>query len=143
MKESKSRGWLPVVGGLFLAATTTLVVAQNGDRSPKEPSAVQDQIPPEVLRTKEGRQIVERLGMLRRHQSTMGPKHPAFRGLQSEIESIRTQLGLSPTGAGETDRINLDGMEQDELRQLIRRMALRIESLEKRVEALERRFEVF
>jgi hypothetical protein len=34
-------------------------------------------------------------------------------------------------------------MQQDELRQLIRRMALRIESLEKRVEALERRFEVF
>ncbi len=73
----------------------------------------------------------------------MGPKHPAYGGIQSEIESIRQQLGLSPRGTGETDQIDLDGMQQDELRQLIRRMALRIESLEKRVEALERRFEVF
>lgn len=143
MNKLQPRWWLPVAGVLFLAATTTLVVAQNGDRSSNESSAFQDAIPPEVLRTNEGRQKVERLRMLRRHQSTMGPKHPAYAGIQAEIESIRQQLGLSPRGTGETDQINLDGMQEDELRQLIRRMALRIESLEKRVEALERRFEVF
>jgi len=137
LNSLKSR-WIPIAGILLLAATTTLAVAQVGEPGASESAFAEDEIPADALKTEEGRQLADRLRFLRRSQSSMGPKHPAYGGVQAEIDSIRERLGISDASVP-----SLDGMGDPELRQLIRRMALRIDSLEKRVDALERRLEVF
>lgn len=126
--------------------TATLAVAQKREPTQNNPGNFVDEIPEEILQTEEGRRMVERLRFLRRSQQSIGPKHPGFAGIESEIESIRARLGLIPTPGNQVQtevdpQLNQIGDEQ--LRQLIRRMALRIEFLEKRVDSLERRFEIF
>ena len=145
MNELKRR-WLALLGILLVAAMAGLAAAQITDGEVDDAGIVQDRIPPEVLKTEEGRQMAARLKLLRRSQSSLGPKHPAYEGIQGEIDAIRNRLGLGKlkTGGSTFREINaLNTMSDDELRVLIRRMALRIESLERRVDALERRLEVF
>ena len=125
---------------------TTLALAQVGDKDSNQSGNVKDEIPAAALKTEEGRKMVERLDFLRRSEASMGEKHPSLPGIKSEIESIRDRLGISGSGFGgelAPSGQTLNSMSEDELRQLIRRMALRIESLEQRLNALERRLEVF
>lgn len=145
LKNIKTR-WFLIAGILLIASMTSLAVAQVGEKGSGDSGIIQDEIPAEALKTEEGRQLAERLSFLRRSEASMGVKHPAYKGIQSEIESIRERLGirqeqlnssLAPPG------LSIDSMSDEELRQMIRRMALRIESLEKRLDALERRLEVF
>lgn len=146
MLNKLKRRWFSVAVVLCVSAMASFAMAQIQDGEVDGSGVVQDLIPPEVLKTEEGRQLVERLKFLRRSQSSLGPKHPAYDGLQGEINSIRDRLGLGrlKTGGKSFREIDtLDAMSDDELRVLIRRMALRIESLERRVDALERRLEVF
>jgi hypothetical protein len=145
LNELKRR-WLALLGILFVAAMSGLAAAQITDGEVDDSGIVQDRIPAEVLKTEAGRQMAERLKFLRRSQASLGPKHPAYKGIQGEIDAIRSRLGLGKISAGGSTfrEINsLSTLSDDELRVLIRRMALRIESLERRVDALERRLEVF
>ncbi len=145
LKNFKTR-WLSIGGVLLVATMTTLAFAQVRDEASSDSGVVQDEIPADALKTEEGRQMVERLRILRRSQASMGPKHPSFNGIQTEIESIKQRLGMRPEQLNSSlapPSVSLGSMSEDELRQLIRRMALRIESLEKRLDALERRLEVF
>jgi hypothetical protein len=136
--------WLATTGILIVAATTTLAVAQVRDETSRNSAMAVDEIPAEVLQTDAGRRMAERLRVLRNSQSAMGSKHPALKSIEAEIETIRQRLGLEPSGnLGEAAVGAVEAMGDAELRQLIRRMALRIESLEQRVDTLERRLEVF
>jgi hypothetical protein len=141
--------WLPVVGILLVATMTSLAFAQvrdQGSSDSEDSGIVKDFIPADALKTEAGRQLVERLRFLRRTEASMGTKHPAYKGIQAEIESIKERLGMRPEQMNSSlapPNVSLDSMGDDELRQLIRRMALRIESLERRLDALERRLEVF
>ena len=145
--------WLGLTGILLVATMTTLAMAQVGESDSRSNGTssngtgiVKDEIPAAALKTEEGRKMAERLGFLRRSQASMGPKHPAFPGIKAEIETIRDRLGINGSGSGGAlapSGQTLNSMSDDELRQLIRRMALRIESLEQRLYALERRLEVF
>ena len=138
--------WIMVAGTLLIATMTTLACAQVRDERPSDSGIVQDQIPADALKTEEGRRMVERLRFLRRSEASMGSRHPSYQGIKSEIESIKERLGMRPEHLNSSlapPGVSVDSMGEDELRQLIRRMALRIESLEKRLDALERRLEVF
>ncbi len=138
--------WLSIGGVLLLATMTTLAIAQDNESRDSDSGVIQDQIPADALKTAEGRQLADRLRILRRSQASMGTKHPSYNGINAEIESIKERLGIRPEHYNSSltpPGVSLNAMDEDELRQLVRRMALRIESLEKRLDALERRLEVF
>ena len=137
--------WLSIAAGTALClsiATAGLSFAQNGNTKDDGPAVIVDPIPDSVMQTKEGRELATRLKVLRKSQASMGKRHPGQKAVQAEIDSLRRRLGID-TGSDMPIGMSLDTIDDNQMRQLIRRMALRIESLERRVDSLERRLQVF
>ncbi len=132
---------LTVACTLLGATTATIALAQIGDDS-KDAPVILDPVSDSVLKTKQGREMANRLKILRRSQASMGARHPGQKAVQAEIDQLRRRLGID-SGTDMPIGVPLENIDDEDTRQLIRRMALRIESLEKRVDALERRLQVF
>jgi hypothetical protein len=137
---------------VLLISAASMAIAQNPFRSPAEqatPPAVESEIPRGLLLTERGRALAEELKQLRRAEASMGPKHPLLAEVKQQIEAVKEQIEawsprvqqLSP------DRVTplpeaLPEMNDQDLRQLILRMAAKMSQLERRIETLEQRLEV-
>lgn len=136
----------------LVAIMTSWAVAQVGEKEKKtegnsgRSEVFKDEIPADLLNTREGQEIAEKLRNLRRAEARFGPNHPSTQAVQAEIRSLQQRLGILPQQRNSNlapPNVSLNEMSDEQLRILIRRMALRIESLETRLDALERRLEIF
>jgi uncharacterized protein Yka (UPF0111/DUF47 family) len=84
----------------------------------------------------------------------MGAKHPELQAVRKKIAKVTEQLDalaeVAPDARPQTKPAQaaaqmpaIAGMSDDQLRQLIQRMALKIEQLERRIDSLERLNEVY
>ncbi|TWT81129.1 hypothetical protein CA13_25770 [Planctomycetes bacterium CA13] len=142
---------IPFVALLFLAVLTgtqldALTRGQVSElRSSGNDSAVEVDkgVPAEALKTEEGMALVQRLRMLRLSESKLGKAHPSVKSIQAEISAVLKQIkSLAPTAeesAGQSrPQKEIMAMSERELRELVLRMAARIEALDARVVVLER-----
>jgi hypothetical protein len=109
-----------------------------------------DEVPESAMQTELGRQLAARLRHLRRAESTMGQKHPSLRATQDEIAAVKERLAAWGPGAQQGFRTNdqilsnaVRSMNDADLRQLVFRMALKIEQLENRLRQVEEQLEVY
>ena len=137
----------------MLLAAASIAPSQNPFReSPPErqslPSA-ESEIPPALLLTERGRALAEELKQLRRSEASMGPRHPLLAQVRNQIASVKEQIAAwSPRAQQFSEDKSkslpdaLPEMNEQDLRQLILRMAGKIAQLEQRVELLERQMEI-
>ena len=109
-----------------------------------------DEVPEAAMRTELGRQLAARLRHLRRAESRMGPKHPSLQATQDEIAVVKERLAAWGQGAPPESRVNdqnilnaIRATNDAELRQLVFRMALKIEQLENRLRRVEEQLQVY
>lgn len=104
-----------------------------------------DEIPAAALLTDRGRQLADQLRHLRRAKATMGPKHPSYAGVLAQIAKIKKELAAETAAENpllardQPPPKTLAELSDQELRQLILQMAVKIAQLEARIEKLEQR----
>ena len=146
--KTKSRNLLVVIGLLSSATLPSMAVGQNSTLQQAIQQTPGDEIPEAALLTEEGRQLVGELQRLRRAEASMGSKHPLLGRTREDIAAVKKKLAAwspkAPKAAGGQPLAEaLPAMNATALRQLILRMSVRIEMLERRVESLERKLEIF
>lgn len=135
------------IGCAVLLAVCSVVSATaqetNDGGVPKLLSPATGEVPDAAMKSAQGRQLATRLRMLRHSEARMGPKHPSLPAVQNQIASIKEQLAaFGPDNQQTNDQAIsnlLQSMSDEELRQLVYRMAVRIEQLEVRLQKLEKR----
>ena len=133
-----------VTGCVITLMITAFSWAQSGD----QPSSVEDEIPKAALLTERGQQLAERLRMLRHNEKNLGGKHPALPEVQLQIEEVKLQLEAwspapnpfrSGVGTADVPMRAIPQMNDEDLRQLVIRLADDIRLLEQRLERVEKR----
>jgi hypothetical protein len=146
---------------LVIASTVSLAVAQTGGNPFRKAEAagsgnaarVPGAADPTPLSDQQLR-LTEELRLLKRAESRMGEKHPAIQDVRKKIEAITEQLGDSAmftpqaknqakNQAKPTQSQSIAAMNEQQLRQIIQRMIVKIEQLETRIETLERQRMVY
>ena len=141
---------------LVIASTVSLAVAQTGGNPFRKAEAansgansanearVRSAADSTPLSDQE-LQLAEELRLLKRAESRMGAKHPAIQDVRKKIETITEQLGDSAAvtpqtrnQAKPTQSLSIAAMNDQQLRQIIQRMVVKIDQLETRIETLER-----
>ena len=98
--------------------------------------------------------LAHELRLLKSAEARMGAKHPELQAVRKKIAKVIEQLDalaeVAPDTRPQTKPAQavaqmpaIAGMSDDQLRQLIQRMALKIEQLERRIDSLERLNEVY
>ncbi|KAA1258804.1 hypothetical protein LF1_13280 [Rubripirellula obstinata] len=104
----------------------------------------------ELTKTERGRELVDQLRVLRNAEATMGEKHPLLPNIKEQIEQVKGLLRNRVVAKKIADKMDdedevkqlatvLPGMTDDDLRGLVLRLIVRVNSLEKEVKALKRR----
>ena len=139
---------------LAIIAASTIAFSQNPFREPpadrnRDAASEESEIPPALLLTERGRALAEELRQLRRSEETMGPRHPLLAQVRKQIASVKEQIAAWSPQAQQLSQDKatplpdaLPQMNDQEVRQLILRMAGKIAHLEQRVESLERQMEI-
>ncbi|MDF1845051.1 MAG: hypothetical protein P1U77_26860, partial [Rubripirellula sp.] len=109
----------------------------------------ESEIPPALLLTERGRELAKELRQLRRSEASMGARHPLMPQVRKQIEAVKEQIAAwSPrVQQFSEDKSSsvadaLAEMNEQDLRQLVLRMAGKLSQLEQRVESLERQIEI-
>jgi len=151
--------WPALGASLVIASIASLAIAQtagnpfrraeaeaaNRADNPRVASADEasaDEAPP---LSDQQRQVADELRLLKRAESRMGAKHPAVQDVRKKIADLTEQLeGMAAVSSQQknqarpTQSLSIADMNDQQLRQLILRMAIKIEQLETRIETLER-----
>ncbi|MEM8668597.1 MAG: hypothetical protein AAGG48_13845 [Planctomycetota bacterium] len=149
---SRDMRWL--TSTLLLIGIASVALAQNPFRHgpanrPDDESKVENELPPALLLTERGRALAEELKQLRRTEASLGGKHPLLPEVRARIAGVKEQIEawsprvqqFSPDRSKPLPDV-LPEMNDQDLRQLILRMAAKIAQLERRIETLEERAEV-
>ena len=105
-----------------------------------------DEISEAVLETERGRELVDQLRVLRTSESSMGQKHPLLPVIRSEIKKTKRLLGAWEAAdelADESEAKQLASimtkMEDQDLRQLVLKLILRMDDLEEQIADLKKK----
>ena len=118
---------------------------QYPDQEPIGGILANDKIPKNVLETERGREVVDQLRVLRTSELALGKKHPLLPKVRREIKQTKRMLGAW----GKSEEIDGDSpakelasiipaMEDQDLRQLVLRLIVRLDDLEKQVAELKK-----
>lgn len=115
-------------------------------------------VPKSALLTERGRELAAHLVQLKRTSATLGGKHPSLEAIRQEIDEVKEQLkawaagsdAIANAGAGagarpgrstrdlEQAALETPTMNDQDLRQLVLRLAVKIDQLDNRMSRLER-----
>ncbi len=137
----------------MVLAATAMAPSQNpfreGPAGRQTSPLDENEIPPALLLTERGRALAKELRQLRRSEASMGERHPLMPQVRKQIEAVKEQIAAwSPRAQQFSDGRSpsladaLPEMNEQDLRQLILRMAGKLSQLEQRVQLLERQMEV-
>lgn len=143
-----SRGTL--MTGLFAAillvvSLTTVRLNAQTDGKDQSKASENAPIPEAALLTERGRQLAQQLRLLRRTREGLGAKHPTLPVVEKKIEAVLEELSAWEPAYGDAEENPFrPGAKKDpkmlneyDLRQLVLRLAKRVEQLEGRIEKLE------
>ena len=105
--------------------------------------ATPSEVPPAALLTERGTQLAERLMHLRRAEARMGPKHPSMAAIQSQIADVKRELSAwaraeNPFAARPGAKpVPEPSLAEQDLRQLVIKLAAKVATLEARIARLE------
>jgi uncharacterized protein involved in exopolysaccharide biosynthesis len=153
VKTFKARFRSSIAAILMLFAAAAIAPSQNPFReapAERQNSPLDEsEIPPALLLTERGRELAKELRQLRRSEASMGARHPLMPQVRKQIEAVKEQIAAwSPrVQQFSEDKSSsvadaLAEMNEQDLRQLVLRMAGKLSQLEQRVESLERQMEI-
>ena len=119
--------------------TPTNTKTSAATKATVENPSVKDNVPQAALQTERGKELADRLRNLRFTESQLGSKHPSLSSVKEEIKSVKEELqawvpAIKTKKKTDDDKVEtvetaLAELDEDDLRQLVVRLALDVHKL--------------
>lgn len=153
VKTFKAKFCSSIAAILTIFAAAAIAPSQNPFReapAERQNSPLdENEFPPALLLTERGRALAKELRQLRRSEASMGARHPLMAQVRKQIEAVKEQIAAwSPRVQQFSEEKSssvadaLPEMNEQDLRQLVLRMAGKLSQLEHRVQLLEQQIKI-